>query len=978
MVKESQNLAALFGPEYKGVFDGVTGDISEAAAPQEKMVTGETKIFPGRKQNNNLVIISSKSPAEKVKLFKEKGHTIMFIDDPSLDEKFLTQVMLDDKGEGIVLTNVRNGTVAVNGSVCEITTDIEDAKSLPLIDQDVITIGGVPLQLRVNMKGKGKRRLVELAPEGLGSAAEAPQFPEAKKPKINWDFQFKKAFLQMGESFGQNFKELWQKKNSKTWPQQALTILSAGISEIPGWGQMSGLLLLTIGSGMMTAKEIVKFSKLVKGQGRAGIENYAERSALVQSVVAITNVIFGIGGERAGGIRETGKELNKTEELLLTNKEAALAGVIGGIGAAISLLLLTDFSPLNVIPGMKFGRRLFVPLVTASIAHSFTVLGASYYDGLIKKDSSQNETIEKRKEQFVDLCLRVNGPAMQLVTLANLAIGTIESGALEKFSESVKNLFKRDAVAVTSTPTPTETAIPTSTSEEGTLAASLTPTLTATLQAATATGTPPPTETPPSAMPDWQPGQTVDSNLLQKVFNSGGRYDSIQVNIDNDAEPEQVFRFNLDSDTQPEVWAVKDNQGVWHPWIWEDKGGLYKADLNLDGQIDQGALSYKDLEDNHLLLSWQGAGEERGPLNLEMKDYDLDDDGDNDLLNDADGWYLDRNKNFAFGEGDVRLSEDPVFNSAGNVTKLEAVDGQKWWRGVDGKMIGLVFQDNCWWLDHGGYELDEANPLATTAFTSGGIEVKAANINNFSLESGDSEAFRLVLKDAVIQFHGDKGQWQYDSNGNLVKEGCLLANDQTLAFDRRIEGQGIMAWQYQLALNHPDWTPDEVAKAAFLHQSEPINLNLSRPEPYRAPSGSLTFDQLAMGPRGGDEGIIMHDVHEVNGNLNATQVAQAAHIAVVNNNISGSAMISDVNTTIARFNLESTFGQIMKENGIRDEWVSNYARQAAFTAIKDRIGWQIPGDKIFSGALDNNSLQIFSTHDYSWWEDWLRQNGYIS
>ena len=33
MVKESQNLAALFGPEYKGVFDGVTGDISEAAPP---------------------------------------------------------------------------------------------------------------------------------------------------------------------------------------------------------------------------------------------------------------------------------------------------------------------------------------------------------------------------------------------------------------------------------------------------------------------------------------------------------------------------------------------------------------------------------------------------------------------------------------------------------------------------------------------------------------------------------------------------------------------------------------------------------------------------------------------------------------------------------------------------------------------------------------------------------------------------------
>ena len=33
MAKETQNLAALFGSEYKGVFDGVTGDISEAALP---------------------------------------------------------------------------------------------------------------------------------------------------------------------------------------------------------------------------------------------------------------------------------------------------------------------------------------------------------------------------------------------------------------------------------------------------------------------------------------------------------------------------------------------------------------------------------------------------------------------------------------------------------------------------------------------------------------------------------------------------------------------------------------------------------------------------------------------------------------------------------------------------------------------------------------------------------------------------------
>ncbi|MCG2691316.1 hypothetical protein L6272_00660, partial [Microgenomates group bacterium] len=156
-------------------------------------------------------------------------------------------------------------------------------------------------------------------------------------------------------------------------------------------------------------------------------------------------------------------------------------------------------------------------------------------------------------------------------------------------------------------------------------------------------------------------------------------------------------------------------------------------------------------------------------------------------------------------------------------------------------------------------------------------------------------------------------------------------------------------------------------------------LNIHLPEPYQAPSGTLSFDQLAMGPRGGDEGIIMHDVHEVNMNLNATQVAQAAHIAVVNNNLTGPAMIGDVNTSIARFSLENVFGQIMAEHQINSNYISGYAQQAALTAIRDNsIGWQIPNDKINGGQLNQELLQNFTSHNYGWWEDWLKSHGYIN
>jgi len=136
-----------------------------------------------------------------------------------------------------------------------------------------------------------------------------------------------------------------------------------------------------------------------------------------------------------------------------------------------------------------------------------------------------------------------------------------------------------------------------------------------------------------------------------------------------------------------------------------------------------------------------------------------------------------------------------------------------------------------------------------------------------------------------------------------------------------------------------------------------------------------------MGPRGGDEGIIMRDVHEVNSSLNATQVAQAAHIAVVNNNLSGPAMISDVNTSIARFSLENVFGQIMAEpeHQINSNYISGYAQQAALTAIRDNsIGWQIPNDKISDGQLNQELLQNFTSHNYGWWEEWLKSHGYIN
>lgn len=837
--------------------------------------------------------------------------------------------------------------------------------------------------------------------QGVDWNAKLEKFREVRDKINQWgektDSNFDAAFQDIKQNLAGNRKEAYLKHNKKkTSLQEGLTIGSAAIAEIPFLGPIYGLVVLAGGTAVMGVKELSKMKKL---KGSKEEEGYWNRSAGVQTIRAVGEVLRHRGTVTAKGKREIGKKLEDIEDLQLTNAEVALAGLVGFSASFVSMALLSDVSLVSVLPivGMKAMRRLATPILTSLIARGFASMGAGYYNGLVRKAELSEPEAGKRKEQFVEQCLRVNAPVIQALTLGSMSLGVLTtvdwSNLGHQVGELLQNLRKPETV------TPTKTAIPLAAAAGTQLPGNYSgdePWKDMAKHHFDSPVAPPPETPPPPSDFGWHAGEAVDSALLENAASQGHLIDPAPMTISILGHELQLYGFDLDSDSNRDVLAIKDEQGNYTPVIWETFGGFYKVDLPND---DLGPLNYPgDVFKQDGIDIFQVGGRGGGgefTQNLQGgQNWDLDNDGDDDVIPQADGsWFIDRNDNNSFDDqGDILLAKEPVFNQTdGKVLALEADDGQKWWRGTDGKMMGLVFQHNHWWLDHGVDDYDPedplsrpydgANPLVPEAFSSGGIEVKAANIGNFELKQTDEQAFRLVLKGAVVEFR-DGSQWQYDASGDLVSgdsdnKGCVLANGRTLAFDRAGD-KGIMAWQYQLALAHPDWTPDEVGKEAFRHQSEPININLSRPEPYRAPSGSLTFDQLAMGPRGGDEGIIMHDVHEVNGNLNATQVAQVAHIAVVNNNLSGPAMIHDVNTTIARFNLESTFGQIMKDSGIRDEWITNYARQAAFTAIKDNIAWQIPNDKIFNGSLDSNSLQIFSTHDYSWWEDWLRQNGYIN
>ncbi|MCG2692390.1 hypothetical protein L6272_06250, partial [Microgenomates group bacterium] len=292
---------------------------------------------------------------------------------------------------------------------------------------------------------------------------------------------------------------------------------------------------------MLLGNEVRKVKSL-------GKEEYLNRSALKQAGEAMFKTTFKREGKETA-VGKRGRSGGQTEDLVLTNTETAIAGAFGFGSSLAAIAILEDISLINFIPGMKAAKRLYLaPLLTMLISSGFGALGESYFDVFKRSDKVKDEKLfQQKKAQFVEMVLAVNAPVMQIMMTMGIA-----TSLAEKAGEYVAAHPKAE---VMSTPQPELTPTPVSPLEH------IVPPVT--------TGTQPLEATPiPSAeMPVWHPGETVDNSLLQKAFGSGVNYDEIPINIDNDPESETVYRFNLDSDPLPEVWAVKDNQGVWQPWI---------------------------------------------------------------------------------------------------------------------------------------------------------------------------------------------------------------------------------------------------------------------------------------------------------------------------------------------------------------------------------------------------------------------------
>jgi hypothetical protein len=741
----------------------------------------------------------------------------------------------------------------------------------------------------------------------LGEEAESqpaepiapPPLVERKRPLGKWDISWEKFQENLGE-FGpavkENFINIVKSGGRERWSRDVWTIANAALLEIPFIGPIASLTSMVGQTGLLVRNEVKKAKSL-------GKEEYLSRSALKQAGEAMLKVAFKREGkEIAAGKR--GRAGGQTEDLVLTNTEAAIAGAFGVCSSLAAIAILEDISFINFIPGMKAAKRLYLaPLLTMLISSGFGALGESYFDVLKRGGKIENETLLKHKKaQFVEMVLAVNAPVMQIMT----TMGIVTSWVEEYRAAHPKAEVIPAPPTPTLTPTPTETVVATGT-----------PILVPTFEH---TPTPSATEALPTEMPPsdfgWHAGEAVDSTLLEKAASQGHLIDPTPRTISILGHELQLYGFNLDNDSNRDVLAIKDDQGNYTPVIWETFGGFYKVDIPND---DIGPLNYpgdvfNQGEMDIFQVGSSGSGGEFSPNLQGGQNWDLDNDGDDDLIPlGNDQWFIDKDNDQNYNsETDLLLDEDepPLFHPEnGQAVKLVAEDGQMWWRDSEDKMTGLIKDAaNQWFIDH------EAKVLAPDTQDNIRVNGESMTASLVLIGQEDNPEFRVEFKNAEVVFN-DGGKWVFDTGGKATG---TLADGRNLHLDSAGE-TGIWAIQHALAVAHPDWSPDEVGKAAFRAPAETTRssiLNIHKPEPYHAVAGGdggfwATNDQgqtvgvlgdgrtLVQDSRGGWDGVvqggIINQASPQSTGLSPLQVGIISHQAVSMPEFSGSPQAGDFN-----------------------------------------------------------------------------------
>ncbi|MDZ7586972.1 MAG: hypothetical protein U0946_04400 [Patescibacteria group bacterium] len=728
--------------------------------------------------------------------------------------------------------------------------------------------------------------------------------------------------------------------------------------------------------------------------------------------------------------------LNPREKKAAMGVAVASVGLGIGLGMAVSKLLERTLLVGSKDPEVvKFGlERLGVMKAWGAISH---VLGSRAMgfigEQVVFKGVERTDENRAKIDEWIKTTMKIVeslNTAWYTGLMAPNILKTVKVGGVDlaqkgiiKAKEGLDKLHELQIVATSeSIPTATETAVPSTPTLEATREPTGTLTAMEVAEAATATGTaimdrhtatpiatahhtetPTPIMTPPETPPSdfgWQVGEAVDSALLEEAANQGHLVDTEPRSISILEHELQLYGFDLDSDPDRDVLAIKDDQGDYIPVIWETFGGFYKVDIPDD---DIGPLNYPGdffkQEDgiDIFQVGGRGGGGEFTQNLQGGQNWDLDNDGDDDLIPQDDGsWFIDRNDDNTKGAEDFILAEPPVFDDEGNAVKLVGEDeGQVWFKTAQGQWEGIIkASTGQWGIDYQGGN----NPVSLS------IDVELAerpNLINLIQNNPEdvSEGFRWDTKNLTVNF-ANGAKWVFDGNGE-VEEG-IMADGRTLMFDHSPGGKGIMAIQTALANRHPEWTPDQAGGEAAngfdlvrrglktldeVKQLEATQRAETGGE--KTPSGEvISWEDLRQDASGGEHGIIQGQLHSQTqltaqeGVIATGNLSRQFYVGPEDDLENDVAFHQAVNEQVARFALKNELETSFTDMGLD-------SREALQATNEIMFEWQ--GDfsgPVFGGTVNHSALDHFKveikigdSNPISWinfdWEEWLKQHGYI-
>lgn len=304
---------------------------------------------------------------------------------------------------------------------------------------------------------------------------------------------------------------------------------------------------------------------------------------------------------------------------------------------------------------------------------------------------------------------------------------------------------------------------------------------------------------------------------------------------------------------------------------------------------------------------------------------------------------------------------------------------------------------------------DQVAKMAQIAFEDGVDPNDLGAVDKFVQSTDLSQFEKPQLGEAVstIGFDTDNDgvneqEWLIDEKGHVV--GGVLPDGHELFFDPDPEHDNIPHKQFVLANEHKDdWSPEKVARAAFLAHQKGVDLNdtnaveelvgSSKPENIQLENGHLRMEDLIMGEEGGPTGVVQEYVHQQNSKLSADEVASISYRAVVENDLvlpekteegvnfeqmvgeKQPEVIEAINRDLARYSLQ---GYLTQSLGLDPHFAHNLAfRRIIFYPLKhDKISGFPPSES----ALDALNVRVeINGGMYFWknapWNQWLKSQG---